>query len=170
MAKTDSDNEYEDPFYYDEVDKELYDFANRIIRNKSGNSESTVTVGYLSKEKCEAISAALSDSDYKFSPRVVIDADTIRHIINDHGLNGTTDQSMRDIKDIARMSYVLANFDNVEYFGKKSKRYRKTDNSFAPQVVLSKRINGTYYIIEAVCDGKKNISYVVSAFINKKRV
>ena len=74
---------------------------------------------------------------------------------------------MEDIKDIARMAYVLANFDNAVFEGKYStKKYKLADGSYTPHITLKKRINGTYYIIEAVSDSKNGKSHIVSAYIS----
>jgi hypothetical protein len=94
-----------------------------------------------------------------------LDADTVIHILKRHGVNGEHDHCMQNYKDIARMSYVMANFDDVEYSGVHSDLYRCADNSSAPVVALKKRINGTYYIIEAVTDSKKKLCHILTAYI-----
>ena len=113
----------------------------------------------------EKICKALGENR-KISPRCVIDESTVTHIINKHGKNGKSDQSFADINDIARLSYVLANFDEVDFEGKYSKRFRDENGEFSPQVSIKKKIDGTYYIIEAVPNGKRKKSYIVSARIS----
>ena len=124
-----------------------------------------VTVGYLSDTQCNLISHAFG-SNIEFAPRVVIDADAIRHIINRHGANGKADHSMTDENDIARLPYVLANFDKVTFDGVYSHKYKCKDGTAAPHVTLSKKIDGTYYVITAVTDAKANKSHIVSAYIH----
>lgn len=93
---------------------------------------------------------------------------SIRHINNEHGANGTTDQSMKDVHDLARVSYVIDNYDNIRE-GKVSKEFRNSDGTFAKTVELQKKIdNGYYYVVEAVPDAKNKKLHIVSAYINKK--
>ena len=93
-----------------------------------------------------------------------MDDNAIRHIESRHGENGTHDQSMKDHKDIARISYVLSNYDRIENGKKQSYSHLDAYGKPSPTVVISKRIDGTYYIVEAVSDAKKCRNFVVSAF------
>ena len=52
-----------------------------------------------------------------------IEARMVDHILKDHGENGKADRSMRDINDIARIQYVLDNYDSAEDGGS-SKAYQ----------------------------------------------
>ena len=149
--------------YYNATDRIMLDFINDVTR---GREVSPITVGYLSVAQCKEISNAIG-KEFRFSPRCLIDEDTIRHIIKRHGANGKADQSLEDKEDIARMPYILANFDEVSYEGRHSEKYRCSDGTPAPMIAIKKRINGTYYIIEAVNDGKRKVSHIVSAFISK---
>ena len=60
---------------------------------------------------------------------------------------------MQDPRDVSRIVYVLNNADNVERgLTKKgelrySKKYRGKNNSPSDVVVISKKINGTYYVV-----------------------
>lgn len=68
--------------------------------------------------------------------------------------------------DIARINYVLQNYDEAVAGDAVSYTFRNRDNTPAKSVLFSKKINGTYFVVEAVPNtGKVGI---VTAFINKK--
>ena len=92
---------------------------------------------------------------------------SITHIENGHGKNGTTDNSMADDNDIARMKYVIDNYDNIELLNDVSGEFRDKNQNPAPLIKMSKRIDGTYYVVEAVPDTKKHQLNVVTAYKNK---
>ncbi|MBO4725773.1 MAG: hypothetical protein J5622_04630 [Firmicutes bacterium] len=155
--------------YHDNVDREIFDFVNDVLRERDALP---VTVAYLSDKQRNAIYKTLhrdktqSWEGFTFASRCIIDADAVRHIIKRHGANGKADQSMSNIEDIARMSYVLANFDEVSFDGFYSHKFYCSDGRNAPHVTFKKRIDGSYYIITAVTDAKANKSHIVSAYIN----
>ena len=72
-----------------------------------------------------------------------------------------------DIRDIARLSYVLANYDSIEWDGGVSSLYKTKNGKKAPQITIKKRVNGTYYIIEVVSDSKKKRNIVSSIYLQK---
>ena len=47
--------------------------------------------------------------------RVVLDINAVKHIENRHGANGNQDHSMSDMNDIARIGYVISNFDDITW-------------------------------------------------------
>ena len=96
-----------------------------------------------------------------------ITSTNIRHIDKRHGANGESDHSMADTNDIARIQYVIDNYDHIEVLEDVSKEYRDKNQRPAPMVKMSKRIDGTYYVVEAVPDTKKHQLAVVSAYKNK---
>ena len=100
--------------------------------------------------------------------KTTLDARQAWHINNDHGANGKADHSMENDEDVARMQYVLNNYDSAEYGGTtdaywESKKNGKSRRS--PVVVFSKKVNGTYYIVEATPVTKAKSVYVVSAYM-----
>lgn len=100
--------------------------------------------------------------------KTTIDARQAWHINNDHGENGKADHSMADSTDVARIQYVLDNYDSVENGGT-TDAYWETKangkNRRAPVVVFSKKVNGTYYVVEATPVTKAKSVYVVSAYM-----
>lgn len=99
----------------------------------------------------------------------------ISHIIKRHGIYGQQDNSMQNPKDIARMDYVLNNYDDVEVITDKdgkpklSPEYMDKNNKAAKMLRYSKKINGTYYVVEAVPENKYKKVWVVSAYISKTK-
>ncbi len=92
----------------------------------------------------------------------------IKHIIKDHGANGRADHSMADPKDIARIKYVLDNYDQMRP-GKLSKEYRNKDHSLGKTVEIQKKLGDKYYyVVEVAQDTDAHIMRVISAYINKK--
>lgn len=103
-----------------------------------------------------------------------IDGNALQHIEKRHGKNGEADHSMANENDIARISYVLDNYDEVrpvlDKNGnlKRSPQHRNADGSQAPIVLYSKRIDGTYYAAEAIPDAAAHELRVVSAYLSRK--
>lgn len=96
-----------------------------------------------------------------------MNTNAVEHILRRHGENGQADHSMQDPNDIARLQWVMDNYDNV-ILGQKSNEFKNSDGSPSQEVVISKKIDGTYYLVEAVPDVKNGYLAVVSAYISKK--
>ncbi|MEA5055936.1 MAG: hypothetical protein VB047_00045 [Anaerotignum propionicum] len=93
----------------------------------------------------------------------------IEHIEKRHGVDGVHDKSMANKNDLAKIQYILDNYDDVVLEQRKSRSYSNADGKLAKQIVFSKRINGTYYIVEAVPQTKKAALEVVSVFKKKAK-
>ena len=96
-----------------------------------------------------------------------------RHIVKDHGESGLSDHSMADPRDIGRIQFVLDNYDAIEATGRATKGYREPIsgtgmNRSAQTVRFSKRVNGTYYVVEAIPDTQRKTAFVVTAYKTKK--
>ena len=104
--------------------------------------------------------------------RHAINSNAIMHIENRHGEHGEQDSSMSNPKDIARIQYILDNYDSVELASEKegeySKEFRDKNDKPMRKIVYKKKINGTYYLVEAVGENAYKKLWVVSAYINKK--
>ena len=98
--------------------------------------------------------------------RTVFDLGTAEHIEKRHGPNGIADHSMADLDDVARIQYVLDNYTDME-LGSSTKKRANSDGTKARTIVLSKRVDGTYYVIEAVPDSKAHEITVVTAYKTK---
>ena len=71
-----------------------------------------------------------------------INSNGIKHILKEHGENGVVDHSMADVNDLARIAYVLDNYDTVNQATyasgdiKYSQEFRGKNNRPAPMLVL----------------------------------
>ena len=106
--------------------------------------------------------------------KTTIEPRMVEHIIRDHGENGLADHSMADTNDIARIQYVLNNYDTVVDGGTSSaytepKPNYPGKNRKAKTVVFEKKIDGFYYVVEAVPVTKAKTAYVTSAYINTNK-
>lgn len=102
--------------------------------------------------------------------RTAIERRQIWHILKRHGENGRANQSMSDANDIARIQYILNNYDTVAPGGKSSSYTTMKENGRSAQaqvVLFSKKIDGTYYVAEAVPNTKRKTLFVTSAFIDQ---
>ena len=90
------------------------------------------------------------------------------HIHIDHGINGEADNTMADDNDVGRMQYVLDNYDDVEPAGRTGSYTEpngRGGSRWAKTVIFSKKINGTYFVIEAVPDTQAKTVKVVTAYM-----
>ena len=103
-----------------------------------------------------------------------IDGNALQHIEKRHGTNGESDHSMANENDIARISYVLENYDSVKPLlnadgsQKRSSMFNNADNTPAPLVLYAKQIDGTYYAVEAAPDSAAHELRIVSAYMTNK--
>lgn len=95
------------------------------------------------------------------------------HINQRHGAEGVRDTTMSKSEDVARMKYVIENYDNAELVTKKggetdySIEFRDKKDRPAKMVKLSKKINGVYYVVITSADNKFKKLWVVSSYIEK---
>lgn len=160
--------------YYDEskapaefmnaVDKNLVDFVEKVKNNPTDN-KSKYVIGSVTDRLNNDIKNTLGidTADYVHN----IKANTVSHILKRHGVNGVADSSLANVEDIARIGYVLDNYDTIEVLKETSKEYRDKNQNPAPMIRLSKKVDGTYYVAEAVPDTKAKSLSVVTAYIEK---
>ena len=104
--------------------------------------------------------------------KIKVQRGNLEHIERRHGTNGEADRSMASAADIARMGFVLENYDyvrpitNADGSQQYSGNFKNSDGSPAPLLLFSKRVNGTYYVAEAVPDAKAKTLWVVSVYKN----
>lgn len=159
------------------ADSRIADFV-RSVRaerqvDKNKPNKRNIFLGNVSQKEREEVSS-LTGVDITGYSRALTGG-AIGHIDKEHGENGRTDQSMKDIDDIARMQYVLDNYDRVGLALKKdgtqdfSDQYLNSDGSKAKKVKYEKRVNGDYYVVLAVPDAAKKKMMVVSAYRAAKK-
>ena len=99
---------------------------------------------------------------------IVLDKNGVEHINRRHGKQGKADKGMANSEDVGRIKYVLEHFDGATLEPTFAKGYSRKNGKPAPKVVFYKKINGTYYVVEAASDANTKKNYIVSAYINKK--
>ena len=133
--------------YQAAVDENLVEFYNEAKNNQPAGR-------YQLQHVSERAASDILDltghdvSGFKTS----LDARQAWHINNDHGINGKSDHSMANDSDVGRIQYVLDNYDLAEYGGTTDAYWEPRangKNKQAPVVVFSKKVNGTYYVVEA---------------------
>ncbi|MBQ7245623.1 MAG: hypothetical protein IJS33_01720 [Firmicutes bacterium] len=149
--------------YIESVDTEIVEFINSVIEGKA--AKKYVRVAEISDRLASDI-FELTGKQIKEN-LVILDSNAIKHIVKRHGIDGAQDQSMADIRDIARMGYVIRNYDQVLFDGRASTGYVDENQQASPMMTIKKRINGTYYIITATGSVANKRSYIVSAYITK---
>ncbi|WP_138268931.1 hypothetical protein [Anaerofustis stercorihominis] len=151
--------------YENAVDEGLIRYIENI--NKGKKVKPYHNIGNVSNELIEDVEklTGLDITGYKNS----IDSIAVEHIWDRHGENGEANESMSDINDIARIGYVIDNYDSIKLGDKKSVRYFNKDKSRADSIILTKRINGYYEVVEAVPDTKNKLLRVDTAYKYKNK-
>ncbi len=91
------------------------------------------------------------------------------HVNKRHGADGIHDKSMANPKDIAKVQYILDNYDDVALDKKRAAGFTDSNGKLSQKVVFKKRINGTYYVVEAVPNTKKKRMEVIGTFMQKPK-
>ncbi len=159
--------------YEEAVDLSLKDFINRNINGELKPND-TYSLKDVSPRASEDIKKAVGVDTTGF--KTAVESRMITHILKGHGANGTTDHTMANIDDIARMQFVIDNYDNLEDGGKSSAYFEPYVSASgvvrqhtAHTVVYSKKVNGIYYVVEALPDTKRKTAFVVSAYMTNEK-
>lgn len=139
--------------------------------------------GELSKRASYKLSDVTTDEAERLKELTGVDttgythslkANTVdEHIMKHHGAKGSADSSMADINDLSRINYIIKNADDVEVAKNAngtvdlSREFLNSDGSGAPKIKYTKKIDGHYYVVEAVPDSGKKKIQVVTAYIEK---
>lgn len=146
------------------VDPELRDFVQDGIDGRL-HPKARYYLDDVTAKAAEDISALTGIDAEGF--KTVLDSGSIEHINRRHGANGTADHSMQNTDDIARIQYVLNNYDTVEHTGDTTAKVNNSDNTPAQVVKFSKRVDGTYYIAEAVPNSSRQEVNILTAYKTK---
>ena len=147
------------------VDHDVKEFVDDVL---AGNDRAGfVTVAFLSEKAAAKINELTGKK--AAGNRIVLDASAIRHIENRHGKDGKQDHSMKDTADMARIGYIIMNYDDISFNGETSFNHMDEKGMPAPMVQFSKRIDGTVYVVQTVSEAKSRRNYIVTAYIKKKQ-
>ena len=147
--------------YANAVDEDVLDFIDEA-RSKGQESVAPIAVAEISAAQAETLKN-LNGADYT-GYSVCLTGGAIAHIDKRHGIKGKADRSMADDRDLARIGWVINNFDSVEVSQKKNKRLTNTGGTASDIFVFTKRINGQYFVAMAAPVTGKRAMYVLSAY------
>ncbi len=158
--------------YSQAVDHDFLDFIKECENSTDGKIK-RYNISDVSERQARELKNLTGEdfSDYKNS----INSDTIKHIKKRHGENGIHDTTMSDDLDIARIGYVLKNFDSVDYARDEDGNIAKTwdvrgkDNQPAPMVIYKLTTDDTYIAVQAVADNNYKKLWIKSAYQVKKK-
>lgn len=159
--------------YQNAVDQGVVGFVNRVqtLVNPDYRNRVRHTVSTVSPAEAAAVEQLTGVDPTGFSN--ILTGGAVDHITARHGALGEQDRSMADVNDLARIGYVIDNFDNAELLlnddgtPNTSNVWHNSDNSPALRVRFSKRIDGTYYVVEAVPDSRARVMAIESAYMQK---
>ena len=151
--------------YKNSVDSNLVQFVEESQNGGSANDKYILNAPTQRAVADIKNITGIDTTDFK----TAIERRQVWHIIKRHGENGLADSSMSNVNDIARIQYVLENYDGIKYGGTSSAYTTNKENGMPAQasvVVFSKKVDGTYYVAEAVPDTKRKTLFVTSAYID----
>ena len=151
--------------YINSVDEGIKKFYENSIENSAGKVLQLGKVAdIVANSVYDALNVDVKGYSVKFESRMA------KHINERHGKNGKSDDSMKNVNDVARMMFVLNNHDYYGAVSKSSayKQFKDGRTQSANTVTFAKKINGTYYLVVAVPDSNAKTMWITSAFINKK--
>lgn len=151
------------------VDEDMAAFIDRVQKNGGKYYENYVISDSVKGDLADAVKQLTGIDVEGWTNN--IGANSIRHILKDHGPNGAADHSMADINDIARAGFAVENFGKAWLGDKTSGQFRNSDHSNAKVVILQTKIgDGFYYIAEAVPDSPRKRLVIQSTYINKRDI
>ncbi|MBP3649109.1 MAG: hypothetical protein J6K73_04945 [Clostridia bacterium] len=156
--------------YADATDKRLLEAVSLYASNKYAPNK-RLKICDVNQRMAEDVRRLLGIDVQGYT--VNIDRSGLNHILKRHGKKGEHDHSMSNSADIARMGYVIENYDHIEILKNQngepvysSSRINR-EGKPSPVLLLRKRIDGEYYLSEAIVDSSWKKIWVQSAYIKK---
>lgn len=154
--------------YIQSADENIRSFVRRV---KSGDlSFKRLKISNVSQRAAGDISKILGIDVSGYTNN--INTNGVQHILNRHGETGEQDHSMAQDADIARIGWVLENYDRVELLADHGEQiysgeFLDRNHNPAPQIKFVKKIDGSYYVVEAAFENKYKKLWVQSAYLQK---
>lgn len=149
--------------YRNSSEQDIVDFINKA-RDRENNYVRPIIVTEMNDSIADYVMDKTGIDIHGNS--IVLNRDSIRHIDSEHG-DAKNGKSIISDDDLSRIKWVLDNADEAAMSNDVSTATRTKDGKPAPHLFVRKRIDGHYYVVEAVSDGKKKMNVVISAFIEK---
>ncbi len=161
--------------YVSSADKGIVAFIERVRQLKNPKYRNSVrySISEVSPKAAQEVTSLTGVDVSGFEN--IITGSAVDHIEARHGSSGRADHSMSNINDLARVQYVLDNFDgaylltNDDGSPSVSDVWKNSDGTPAQRVVFYKKLDGTYYAVEATPDSKARVLAVESAFIGSEK-
>lgn len=150
--------------YKKAVDENVLSYIETVANGEYAKPVSVATIDNKAAARIKELTGVET-----YGNDVLLNESGLQHIFNRHGEDGKANSSMENVNDVARIGYVLQNYDDVICDGRTTKTTRTKDGKPAPTVVFFKKIDGTYYVVEAASDAKTHRNYVVSAYIKEAK-
>lgn len=150
--------------YKKAVDENVLSYIETVANGEYAKPVSVATIDNKAAARIKELTGVET-----YGNDVLLNESGLQHIFYRHGEDGKANSSMENVNDIARVGYILQNYDDVFCDGKTTTMTRTKDGKPAPTVVFFKKIDGTYYVVEAASDAKTHKNYVVSAYIKKAK-
>ena len=159
--------------YKKSADERMLNWIQRVKNALSAGDKSAVKMKLiLSPVSQNAVAAIQRETGIDTSGfSHMIDGSAVKHIEDRHGAWGEHDSTMQDDADLARVQFVLDNFDQVTLLmdenGKAvySTQFMDKNNRPAQMVRFEKKVNGTYYVVEAAPDSADRKLHIASAYM-----
>ncbi len=104
-----------------------------------------------------------------------INTSAYEHIYRRHGSDGEHDTTMAKSEDVARMKYVIENYDDAKLVVNEdtgepeySSWFRDKNDKPAKMVSLSKKVDGVHYVVVTAADNNYKKLWVVTTYIKKR--
>lgn len=146
--------------YKASVDMDLVEYYKAVSR---GEKRPSYTVGTVEGRAAKAIRDMTGVEAQGSS--VVMNRNSVEHIQVRHGENGKANSTMADPEDVGRVNYVLQNFDEAYRSLEDARAYKDADGKNSAKVIFTKKIDGTYVVVEAVPDNQSGKVYIVTQYL-----
>lgn len=156
--------------YHNAVDTRMLKAAQEY-KNNPGAEHNRTQVSKVSEREAEDIKK-LTGFDVRGYAHTA-DRNFFAHVEKRHGENGDHDQSMKSLEDVARVGWVIENYDNVELLAdengdvERASGYVDKNGENEPMIRYTKQLDGSVYVVEAVGESKWKKLWLVSAYVQK---
>ena len=151
--------------YQKSVDPDLVEYAEGVKNGKI--TKGKYSLGAVSERMQNEIKQKLGIDVTGFGNEIY--AGGIQHILKRHGESGSANHSMKNMEDIGRLQYVIEQYDMLEDTKATTRGSLDKNRNPAPLIRLSKKVNGTYYVVEAVPDSAAKSLRVITAYMQGRK-
>ena len=157
--------------YLESVDNTILEYAEQCKANKDTQNK-RIRINEVSDKQANDIMSLIGLDFHGYQN--TLDKSGLNHIERRHGEKGKADYTMKNLNDVARVGYILHNYDSIELTDdadgneRFSRQFRDKNNNPAPLIKFTKKINGTYYAVIACPEARYKKLWLVTAYIGQK--